>query len=187
MPKLETDMTNINEDDIRSQYDLIYENTSKKLDQQISNLNAIDAKASTLLAVVGVLILGAFQLLTSKAIDPNDRLILIVLEFTLLSLSGFFTFRAIILNRKEGWRDDPRPEKLLEVFSKNADKGVYWLKDQIIKSISVSYEANDILVIKKYGYLLKARFCLFLGVIALFINLVFILFPTLSIILNIRI
>jgi hypothetical protein len=53
----------IADEDIKKQYDLIYENISSKLEQQIESLGSIDTKASILLAATGVIFAGYLQLL----------------------------------------------------------------------------------------------------------------------------
>ncbi len=53
-----------NKQDLKNQYDLLYENISRKLDQQFESLGSIDTKASILLATVGFLFAGYLQLLS---------------------------------------------------------------------------------------------------------------------------
>lgn len=175
---------NQEETEEKRQYDLIYESVSKKLEQQISSLSSLDTKASILLATVGVLFAGYLQLLTSGWFLFNHFTVLIVIEIIAFTLTGFFIFKAFILDSNEVWRDDPRPKLLLEVFSKNFRKGEYWLKSEIIKNISDSYEHNDELIIKKYNSLLVARWILFIGVCVLVVHITFSMFDVLRLVKN---
>lgn len=61
-------MSKNNNPDLKKQYDLLYENISRKLDQQVESLGSIDTKASILLATIGVLFAGYLQLLASQAL-----------------------------------------------------------------------------------------------------------------------
>ena len=161
----------MDENDIQKQYDLLYESVSKKLEQQVSSLGSIDTKASILLAVVGVVFAGYLQLLTSSVISFSEFPLFILLEIGAFVSAGFYIFKAFILDNNEVWRDDPRPKNLLEVFAEHSEKGEYWLKSEIIKSMSQSYEHNDILIIKKYDSLLIARRILYFGISLLVLHL----------------
>lgn len=162
--------------DLQKQYDLIYDNISKKLEQQLDSLSSLDTKSSILLATIGVIFAGYLQLMSSDRFNFGNFKFLVIAELLLFLFAGFFVFRAFILNNKEKWYNDPRPSKLLRVFSQNSDKGLYWLKDEINNSINEAYEKNDILVKKKYNFLLIARMFLYGGIILLFLHIIFLLF-----------
>lgn len=162
--------------DLKKQYDLLYENISRKLDQQVESLGSIDMKASILLATIGILFAGYLQLLVSQEIGFRNYRFFVVLEIISFIVAGLYVFRAFILNKKEIWRSDPRPHKLIYIFSKNSSKGEYWLKDQIIKNMNEAYEHNDQLIIKKYNYFLRAREILYFGIIVLVLHLILLLF-----------
>lgn len=175
-----------NNQDLKNQYDLLYENISKKLDQQIESLGSIDIKASILLAAIGVLFAGYLQLLSNHEIRFSDYRIFVVLEILSFLVSGFYVFRALMLSKKEIWRSDPRPKKLIEIFSKNSKRGEYWLKDQIIKNMNKAYEHNDELIIKKYNQFHRARGILYFGISVLLFHLVLLLFSINQIIINLK-
>lgn len=179
-------MNENNNQDLKNQYDLLYENISRKLDQQVESLSSIDTKASILLATIGVLFAGYLQLLGSQEIGFRDYRIFVIFEILSFLISGFFVFRAFMLNKKEIWRSDPRPSKLIEIFSKNSNKGEYWLKDQIVKNINKAYEHNDKLIIKKYNYFLKARSIIYFGIVVLVLHLTILLFDIDRIIINLK-
>lgn len=157
--------------DIKNQYDLLYDNISKKLEQQMESLSSLDTKASILLAVVGVIFAGYFQLLTARGTGFTNYPLLMLLEIVAFVSSGAFTFLAFFLKRTEVWRDDPRPKKLLDLFAENSDQGEYWLKDKINKSMSESYEHNDVLITRKYEHLNTAKQLLYGGVALLVLHL----------------
>lgn len=167
------------DEDIKGQYDLLYESISKKLEQQLESLSSIDTKASILLAVIGVIFAGYFQLLTSSELGFIHLRWLVMAELLLFALAGFFVFKAFLLGKDETWRDDPKPKKLLEHFAKHSDEGEYGMKDEIIKSMSESYEANFPKIDEKYAYLRKGRLLLYLGITILIAHLSIILFPCL--------
>lgn len=175
---------NENIQDLKKQYDLMYENISRKLDQQFESLNSIDTKASILLAAIGVIFAGYLQLLGSQEMGFKNYRIFVVLEIFSFLISGFIVFRAFMLNKKEIWRSDPRPNRLIETFSKNSDKGEYWLKDQIIKGMSEAYEHNDKLSVKKYNHFLIARSVLYFGIGLLAVHLIALLFNVNKIFIN---
>ncbi|MBN1618316.1 hypothetical protein JW887_03170 [Candidatus Dojkabacteria bacterium] len=155
--------------DLKEQYDFILESVSGKLDQQIEKLGALDTKSSIVFAVAGILFAGLLQIVQN---DSLDRLYLVIVEALLLIGSCFYTFRVFILSKKEIWRNDPRPSKLINTFSKNYKKGIYWLKLEVIKSISASYEKNDILFNQKYRWLRTAVWLLVAAIIILLIHIV---------------
>lgn len=159
------------EEDIKEQFDLIFDVVSKKLEQQVSSLGSMDTKASILLAAIGVIFAGYLQLLSSGSIVRFTYPIFVFTVLVSFILSGFYVFKSFMLKRDETWRNDPRPKTLLTAFSENSDKGVYWLKDQIIKNISSAYEINDALVLKKYENLHKAKKFLYIGVITLTLHI----------------
>jgi len=175
-----------NNQDLQNQYDLLYENISRKLDQQFTSLDALDTKASILFATIGVLFAGYLQLLSDQKMGFGDYRIFVIVEILSFLVSGFFVFRAFTLNKKEIWRSDPRPNKLIETFSKNSGKGVYWLKDQIIKNMSEAYEHNDKLAIKKHNYFSKARVVLYFGISIFTVHLFASLFSISRIIINLK-
>jgi hypothetical protein len=170
--------------DLKNQYDLVYENISRKLDQQFESLNSIDTKASILLAAIGVLFAGYLQLLGSQAMEFRNYKIFVILEIISFIASGFIVFREFMLNKKEIWRSDPRPDKLIEIFSKNSNKGEYWLKDQINRGMSEAYDHNDRLSIKKYNRFLIARNILYFGVCLLAFHLILMLLGVNKIVFN---
>jgi hypothetical protein len=176
-----------NNQDLKNQYDLLYENISRKLDQQLESLSSIDTKASILLATIGVLFAGYLQLLDSQGMGFGDYRIFVVLEILSFLVSGFLVFGAFILNKKEIWRSDPRPSKLIEIFSKNSNKGEYWLKDQVIKNMNEAYEHNDKLIIKKYNHFLRARGILYFGICILVLHLATLIFNIDKIIINLKV
>ena len=165
-----------NNKDIKNQYDLLYNNISSKLEQQIESLNTLDTKASILLAVIGVMFAGYFQLFTCNEIEFKRYLPFVILEILSFVISGFFVFKAFILSKNECWRSDPNPKSLLDAFAKNSGKGEYWLKDQIMKNMSEAYSSNSSLASKKYRYFLAARAILYFGIIILVLHLVLSLF-----------
>ncbi|PIS08350.1 hypothetical protein COT76_01915 [Candidatus Berkelbacteria bacterium CG10_big_fil_rev_8_21_14_0_10_33_10] len=179
-------MSKNNNPDLKKQYDLLYENISRKLDQQVESLGSIDTKASILLATIGVLFAGYLQLLASQEMGFKDYRIFVILEILSFLVAGFYVFKAFMLSKKEIWRSDPRPQKLIEIFSKNSNKGEYWLKDQIIKNMNEAYEHNDGLIIKKYNYFLRARGVLYFGIIVLVFHLISLLFSINNIIINLK-
>ena len=176
-----------NNQDLKNQYNLLYENISRKLDQQFESLSSIDTKASILLATIGVLFAGYLQLLNSQGMGFEDYRIFVVLEILSFLIFGFLVFRAFMLNKKEFWRSDPRPNKLIEIFSKNSKKGEYWLKDQVIKNMNEAYEHNDKLIIKKYNYFLKARKILYFGICILVIHLIALIYNIDKIFINLKV
>jgi hypothetical protein len=164
------------DDEIKKQYDLLYESISQKLQQQVESLGAIDTKSSILLAAIGVIFAGYLQLLTSSELGFTDLPVLVAVEILAFISSGFYVFRAFMLSKEETWRDDPRPSKLLEYFASHSDQGEYGLKDEVIKSMSESYELNDAKILDKYKHLHTARILLFIGIIVLVAHLFIILF-----------
>ncbi len=178
---------NENNQDLKNQYDLLYENISRKLDQQLESLSSIDTKASILLATIGVLFAGYLQLLDSQGMGFGDYRIFVVLEILSFLVSGFLVFGAFMLNKKEIWRSDPRPNKLIEIFSKNSNKGEYWLKDQVIKNMNEAYEHNDKLITKKYNHFLRARGVLYFGICILVLHLAALIFNIDKIIINLKV
>jgi hypothetical protein len=165
-----------NNEDIKKQYDLLYEMTSKKLEKQVESLGSLDTKSSILLATVGVIFAGYLQLLTSTEFGFKNIPWLVVLELMLFISSGFFIFKAFMLSKDETWRDDPRPKKLLKYFSENFERGEYNLKDEITKGMVESYECNDKKILKKYEHLHLARNLMYLGIITLLVHLFYIIF-----------
>lgn len=175
-----------NTDDLQRQYDLVYENISGKLDQQIKSLESIDTKSTIFLATIGIIFAGYLQLLASQEMGFGDYRIFIIPEIMLFLIAGFYIFRAFILNKNEFWRSDPKPSKLLETFSKNSDKGEYWLKDQIIKNMNKAYDHNDKLIIDKYNYFLKARDVFYFAISIFTLHLILLLLNIDKLIINLK-
>jgi len=160
----------MDEDDLKKQYDLIFNTISSKLEKQVSSLSSIDTKVSIILASIGVIFAGYLQLISSEKLNLLNYPLITMIILIMFIISGFFAFKSFTLKRDETWRDDPRPSKLLKIFSEKSKEGEYWLKDEISKSMSQSYEENDKRIISKYEYLHKAKNFLFFGVIGLFIH-----------------
>ena len=179
-------MSKNNNSGLKKQYDLLYENISRKLSQQIESLGSIDTKASILLVMIGVLFTGYLQLLSNQEMGFKDYEIFVILEILSFLVAGAYVFRAFMLSKKEIWRNDPRPQKLVEIFSKNSSKGEYWLKDQIIKNMNEAYEHNDGLIIKKYNYFLSAKCVLYFGIIVLVLHLISLFFSINNIMINLK-
>ncbi len=171
------------DNELEEQYDLIYDSISNKLEQQLGSLNALDTKANILLVGIGALLTGYFQLLSSSYLNFSSYTILVILELICFIAAGYFIFRTFLLrnhptHKKERWRDDPSPTKLLDIFSKNSAAGVYWLKDEINKSMAIAYDHNTRLLEKKYENFRIAKAMLFIGVSILFVHLIFSLYNT---------
>lgn len=163
-------------DDIKKQYDLIYDNISRRLEQQIESLGSIDIKASILLATIGILTAGYFQLLASKSFSFSDFKYFVILEILFLFLAGIYSFKAFIQNRNEKWRNDPQPSKLVSTFVQNSSKGYYWLKMDIITWMVNANEKNTYLIESKYDAIRKARLFLLLSIILIIFHLSIALF-----------
>lgn len=138
--------------DLREQYRFVYETVSGKLSAQIGRLQAIDTKATIILAAIAALLLGIFQLLGSENLTFREYKPLIVIELTGLFLAGGLVFRSFILGRYEGWRNDPNPKKLDAYFLKNWKKGTAHLQAKLITEIAESYETNRAQIKKKHRY-----------------------------------
>lgn len=159
------------EQDLKNRHDLIYENISRKLTQQIESLGSLDTKASIMLAFVGVIFAGYCQLLTADRLGFTDYPVLICLELLTLIVAGFFVFKTFFLRDEDFWRDDPRPDKLLAVFRDNPNMGEYSLKNEIYLSMSKSYTHNDALIKEKFIHLHTAKRILYIGVVIMFIHI----------------
>jgi hypothetical protein len=158
-------------DDLKKQYDLIYENISRKLEQQIESLGSIDIKASILLATIGILTAGYFQLLSSKSFSFSDFRFFVIIEILFLFLAGFYSFKAFIQNRNEKWRNDPEPSKLVSTFVENRSRGYYWLKMDIIAWMVKANEKNTHLIETKYDAIRKAQYFLLVAIVIIIIHL----------------
>lgn len=158
-------MSDAKRKDLENQYDLVYSTIEKKLAQQLDRLSQFDTKASIILALVGILLAGYFQLLSASNINFRDYFYLIPSELILLALAGYWIFKAFLLKPNEYWRDDPEPTKLLDSFKENHVEGEYWFKDQIVKAMAEAYEENNRLSNKKYSYIQTAKKILYAAVI----------------------
>jgi hypothetical protein len=175
-----------NSQDVKNQYNLLYENISRKLDQQFESLNSIDTKASIILATIGVIFAGYLQLLDSSKFEFINYRYFVVLEILSFLFSGFLVFSSFMLNKKEIWRSDPRPNKLQAVFSKYSNNGEYWLKDQITKNMVEAYEHNDRLITKKSNRFIRAKDVFYFGMFILALHLLMLIFNINSLIFNLK-
>lgn len=179
-------MAKVDNEDLRQQYDLIFDVLSKKLEEQIGLISNLDTKASIFLAVTGVVIAGVFVLVASDKLGYRDYKYFVCIELLLLTISGYFVFKAFILEKKEFWYTTPSPKKLLDAFSRNAYENVNFLKEDIIKSIREVYNDNAILATKKHKNFIIAQKFLYAGVILMLLHLVLLFFGINRIIIPVR-
>lgn len=76
-------------EDLKKQYDIVYEKVSIRLEKQVESLQAIDNKASILLAVIGIVFAGYLQLLSNSDLDFVKYPYLVIVELLLFVVAGF--------------------------------------------------------------------------------------------------
>ena len=181
-----------NNDDLRRRYDYLHNTIAEKLHQQLDGLNSTDTKANILLVGIGALLAGYFQLLASDSFSSYRQYkVLVLLELLCFMMSGFFVFRTFLLrskpaHKKERWRNDPEPQKLVDAVVNNSGKGEYWLKGAVTKHMVDSYEHNKKLLERKYDNFRLAKMALFVGVLLVFAHILLTLYNVNHIVVNLR-
>lgn len=160
----------------RDKADFLYSVTSQKLDKQLESLSSLDNKANILLVSIGVLSAGYFQLLANSPSFKSYKY-LVLIELFCFFMSGYVLFNTFLpktLNpeKREKWRNDPSPRKLLNTIERYAEKDDAWFKNEASKSISEAYEVNKELIEKKYQKFMRAKLLMFFGALILLIHFV---------------
>ena len=169
-------------EDLQHQYDYLHDTISQRLREQLEGLESTDTKANLMLVAVSALIAGYFQLLSSDSFKSYRHYrILIIAELLCLMVSGLFVFRTFLLrtrpaNKRERWRNDPEPQKLIDAVVNNSEKGEYWLKGTVTKHMADSYEHNKKLLERKYDNFRFAKVFLFVGVALIFLHILLTLY-----------
>ncbi len=163
-------------EDLRNQYRFVYESVSKKLAAQLVRLQTIDTKATIILAALGVVLVGLFQLIVAEKLTFREFKPLIVAEFILFLVAGTLIFKAFLLRKNEYWRDDPNPTKLHALFTTNWQRGESWLTEKTIEAMAESYESNANQIKIKHRYLRYGSLAFCLGIVVLLLHLVAMLY-----------
>ena len=163
-------------EDANKQIDLVSMISSSKLEQQLININSIDTKSNILAAIIGFSLAVYFQLITSDKLSFKDHRYFIIFELFCLLTAGYLVFRSFLVSKKEVWRNDPNPNKLIKYVSENPDKDINQLKTLLSRFYAEAYDINNRQIDFKYTYLRQSAYYFFAAISIIIIHFFIVLY-----------